>query len=399
MIDLHGEIAAYVGYERVAVMFFGKGFRIARIGGINISVDYSWFIIFGLLVFMLSSLYLPQLVVGRAIAHYWLAGLAISLLFFGSVLVHELSHAVVARRAGIPINNIVLFIFGGVSQMEDEPGTPWDEFKMAIAGPLASVGIAIVFLGITFLAALAGSRLWVVGFSYLWFINALLAVFNMIPGFPLDGGRVFRAFLWRVTGSLHRGTQIAATTGQGFGWLFIAVGVGGIFWPPLRPFGTLWLALIGWFLVSAARSSYQQLLMRETLSQVPVTDVMTATVETVSPSLTVEELASEYIVRNHVSSFLVEEGGHPLGIVTIDDVRAVPREEWTTRYVRDIVHPLRDGQEVHPGDDAWNAANRMAQTGQEQILVTDQDHVEGMVTRGAIMRWLQTHGRFAPGHA
>ncbi|MHB9024972.1 MAG: site-2 protease family protein [Armatimonadota bacterium] len=380
-------------------MFFGKGFRIARIGGININIDLSWFIIFGLLVFILSSMYLPALVKDSTPVNYWTVGVVISLLFFGSVLVHELSHAVVARRAGIPINNIVLFIFGGVSQMEDEPGSPWDEFKMAIAGPLASVGIAVVFFGASLLIALTGARLWFVGFTYLWFINVLLAVFNMIPGFPLDGGRVFRAFIWRATGSLYRGTQVAAATGQLFGWLLIGVGVGSLFWPPLRNYGNIWFALIGWFLVSAARNSFQQMVMRETLSKVQVAEVMTPSVETVSPSLTVEELASEYIMRNHVPSFLVEEGGHPLGIVTVDDVRAVPRKEWATRYVRDILQPLQDGQEVHPDDDAWNAANRMARTGQEQILVTEGDHVEGMVTRGTIMRWLQTHGHFAPGHA
>jgi len=170
-------------------MFFGSNIRLFRISGITISVDYSWFIIFGLFVFLLARGYFPLAAPNLESGWYWLTAIATTLLFFGSVVAHELSHALVARRSGIPINNITLFIFGGVAQMEDEPATPGDEFNMAIAGPLASIGVAAVFFGVALLFAAAQHRLFFAAFTYLWFINLVLAVFNMLPGFPLDGGR------------------------------------------------------------------------------------------------------------------------------------------------------------------------------------------------------------------
>jgi Zn-dependent protease/CBS domain-containing protein len=387
--------------ERIedTIMAVGNNITLGRIGGIRIGIDYSWFIIFGLIVFLMASAYLPMVVPGMTPLAYWGSGVLISLLFFTSVLLHELSHSIVARRAGIPVNNIVLFIFGGMSQMEDEPASPWDEFKMAIAGPLASVGIAVVFFGCAILAAQASNPLLLASFSYLWFINVVLAVFNMIPGFPLDGGRVFRAALWKATGSLRRATWIASLTGQGFGWALVALGVGSIFYPPLRAFSSIWFALIGWFLISAARTSYQQTMLKDTLTHVPVTDVMNRAVMAVAPDLPVNRLVSDYFLRESASAFPVEQYGEVVGVVSVEDVRSLPREEWDLRTVGDVMRPIEEARVLHPQDDAWDAANRMAKAGADSVFITEDGHMEGIVTRGTIARWLQTHTRWASGHA
>ncbi len=380
-------------------MFFGHSLRVGRISGITINIDYSWFIIFALFVFLLASGYFPIVAPDAPRSNYWSIATLTSLLFFGSVLAHELSHALVARRAGIPIRTITLFIFGGVAQMEDEPETPWDEFKMAIAGPLSSLAIALLFFSVALLLANTGSRLFFASFTYLWFINVVLAVFNMLPGFPLDGGRVFRAFLWRVMGDLQRATRVASFTGQIFGWAFIALGIGSLVYPPLRAYGSVWLALIGWFLVSAARNSYQQVVLRETLRHVPISAVMSTQFEAVPAEISIERLVSDYFLRESPSTLPVERNGEVIGVISVEDVRALPRDEWANRLVEDVAKPLAQEPILHPNDDAWDAANRMAQTNSDRVLITDGDHIEGLVTRGSIMRWLQTHTRLAPGQA
>ena len=289
-------------------MFFGKGLRIGRIGGVTISIDYSWFVIFALFVFLLGSAYLPVVAPGIWRGWYWVAAVCTTLLFFLSVVVHEMAHSVVARHEGIPVNNITLFLFGGVSQMEDEPGTPSDEFRMAIAGPLASVGVAVVFFVLTLGAAAFHSRIIYASFTYLWFINLALAIFNLIPAYPMDGGRVFRAIVWGATHDFRRATFIASVTGQTFGWILIVLGVGSIFLPSIRNFASIWLALIGWFIISAARSSYQQVLVRDTLSKVPISDVMNSNVEAVDGNISVERLVTDYFLRESASTLPVE---HP----------------------------------------------------------------------------------------
>ncbi|MHB9131747.1 MAG: M50 family metallopeptidase [Armatimonadota bacterium] len=380
-------------------MFFGNGFRIGSIGGITIRVDFSWFIIFALFVFMLASVVFPTFAPGIPASGYWLTAFITTILFFGSVLAHELSHALVARRSGIPINTITLFIFGGVAQMEDEPHTPWDEFKMAIAGPIASVLIGVLFLGISFATRGFNSRLIAASLTYLALINIVLAVFNLLPGFPLDGGRVFRAMIWGITKNLRKATYIASITGQIFGWIFIILGVGSLFYRPLANYVNLWMALIGWFLVMAARNSYQQLLVRETLQHVPITELMNPQVEAVPGELSVERLVTDYFLRESPSTLPVERNGTLIGTISVDDVRKLPREQWVSTMVSEIAQPVSEAQVLHADNDAWDAANQISKTNQDGVLVTEGGHVEGIVTRGAIARWLQTHTRLAPGSA
>lgn len=380
-------------------MFFGSNIRLGKISGINISVDYSWFIIFALFIFLLARGYFPLAAPRIEPGWYWVVAIVTTLLFFGSVVAHELSHAVVARRAGIPINNITLFIFGGVAQMEDEPQTPGDEFRMAIAGPLMSIAVAVVFFGVALLTGAVQLRLWFAAFTYLWFINIVLAVFNMLPGFPLDGGRVFRALIWRITGNLRRATRIASVTGQGFGILLILLGVGSFVFPALRPYGSIWMALVGWFLITAARNSYQQVVLRETLRSVPVADVMSTRVEAVPPDITLDRLVSEYFLRESPPTLPVESNGELVGLISVEDVRGISRDQWATTLVATAMKPLEHEPVIPLGADAWDATNRMAQTNSDRVLVTENEHVEGLVTRNSILRWLQTHGRMAPGQA
>ncbi len=380
-------------------MALGGNINLGRVGGIRIGIDYSWFIIFGLLVFIMASAYLPVLAPNHSQLAYWGSAVGISLLFFLSVLLHELAHSIVARRAGIPVNNIVLFIFGGMSQMEDEPGSPWDEFKMAIVGPLTSLGLAAVFFVAAMFAAGMGNPLLLASVSYLWFINAVLAVFNMVPGFPLDGGRVFRAALWKLTGSLRRATWIASIVGQGFGVLLIILGVGSIVYPPFRAFASIWFALIGWFLVSAARASYQQTILKDTLAHVPVTDVMTPAIATVAPDVPISRLVADYFLRESASAFPVEDNGAVIGVVSVEDVRAFPRDQWELRAVRDVMRPLEDARVLHANDDAWDAASRLAKAGADTVFITKDGHMTGTVTRATIARWLQTHNGWARGTA
>ncbi len=246
-----------------------------------------------------------------------------------------------------------------------------------------------------------GSRLLASALIWLALINIILAVFNMLPGFPLDGGRVFRAIIWGITGNLIRATQIASITGQTFGIAFIVFGIATLIFPQFRMFAAngIWWALIGWLLFTYARRGYQQVILRETLRQVPVENVMNPTVESVPANISVEHLVTEFFLRESPSTLPVEENGRLLGTVSVDDVRAVPRAEWSNKLVSEIAHPVAEDKVLHPENDAWDAANLLSQNNSDGLLVTEDNHVEGVVTRGAIMRWLQTHTRLAPGQA
>lgn len=378
---------------------FTRGFRLVTISGINIRVDYSWLLIFALFIFLLGGEYLPTVVPGAPPVWIWLTAVVTTVLFFGSVVAHELAHSLVARREGIPIHNITLFFFGGVSQLEDEPRSAWDEFRMAIVGPLTSLVLAAIFFVIALLAR-QGNLLVLAALSYLWIINAALALFNLLPGFPLDGGRVFRAIVWGITRDVTRSTFIAAAVGQGFGWLFIIGGVLGAFFLRGFVFSGLWFALIGWFLISAARSSYQQVALRAALNRVPIREVTNPSVEAVPPDMLVGQLVRDYFLRESASAMPVEEDGRLLGLVSVDDVRRLTPDRWESTPVRAILQPVTGEEVLRPGDDAWDAISRMSRTHRDRMLVVEPDgQVDGIVTRGAIQRWLQIHGRFMGGEA
>ena len=317
---------------------FGTRWRLFRLLGIPIAVDASWLIILALLTLSLAETF-PQLMhyfypeASVAPYDYWIMALIAALAFFVCVLLHELGHAVVARSRGMPIRGITLFLFGGVAELGDEPVSAGTEFVMAIAGPLVSVVLAIV-LGI--LAWVGYHVGWspevVLVLGYLAVINAAVLVFNMIPAFPLDGGRVLRSILWAATGKLRQATYWAAMLGQGFGWLLIGGGVMEFFWG--NWLGGIWLGLIGFFLSNAARSSYQQVLIRQALQGEPVRRFMNSQPIVVPPSLDLRHWVEEYVYRYHRKAFPVASDGHVVGIITTQALTQVPRGRMGSAYRR-----------------------------------------------------------------
>jgi len=368
----------------------GSAFNLGRIFDIPFRLHYTWFIIFLLITFSLSWQVFPALYPGWTVLTYWIIGIVTSLLFFASVVAHELAHSLVARFYGIPVKGITLFIFGGVAQMAREAARPGAELKMAAAGPACSLVIgglfALLWLStqgvIEPIAALA---------FWLAQINVVLAVFNLIPGFPLDGGRVFRSLLWRFTGNYRRSTQIAVRVGQGVGYLFILLGILVIL---LRPFGLgwfsgLWLAFIGWFLENAASSSYRQVKWRDTLHGFSASQVMTSVYPTVPPNITVKELVQGYILTGGHHVFMVADEGRLVGILTLDDIKSVSQPSWEATQVREIMTPVDKLKVVHPDQDALSLLEQMEADDINQMPVVSGDRVIGLVTRDNLIRFLR----------
>ena len=363
--------------------------KLGKILGIPVTIDVSWFVIFALIVYTLAVGYFPQVNKNLAPGLNWLGGVIAALLLFGSVLLHELMHSVVAKRNGIGIGGITLFIFGGVSRMQNEPRTPEAEFKMAIAGPATS----IVLAGIFWLAARYGGRavFGVLGYeivAYLALINLILGIFNLIPGFPLDGGRVLRAILWGSLNSLDKATRYASYSGQAFAWLFIAGGFS------MMLFGGflsgLWLVFIGWFLNNAAQQSYQQLVVRRALSGVNVQQVMTTDIPHVDPSTSLQDFVHDFLLKYDYSAFPVVHDDSCLAIVTAKEVRDIPREQWSQMTVGQVTKPPEETAVVDENDDAFDALMHMAEGNLRRLLVMHDCKLKGMITQDSIINLVRT---------
>jgi Zn-dependent protease len=366
----------------------GRGaFHIGSIAGIRIALHPSWLVIAFVVTYSLAVGELPDSFPGWDEPLYWVVGAVVAALFFASVLAHELSHALVARRFGVKVVDITLFIFGGAASLEGDTRSPRDEALIAAAGPVSSLVIGAVLWGIgSFIdqpqvAAMAG---------WLGFINISLGLFNLIPGFPMDGGRILRALLWRVRGDEFAATRYAAAVGRGFGYLLIAIGVlvafqGGAL------FSGIWLALIGWFLSSAAESAVVQMSVQRSLRGMKVRDVMEEEPPSVPPNETIAELVNERLMRGEHRSFLVRhDDGGLAGIVTLSDVRRVPREDWPNARVTDIMTRFADVATVGP-DDPVEGALEVLQTKEVNQLpvVTDGGRtVAGLLTRAGILRMI-----------
>jgi Zn-dependent protease/CBS domain-containing protein len=359
--------------------------RLFRIAGIDIGIHYTWILIFVLLSWSLAQGFFPQLYRGWDTVTYWITGLVAALLLFGSVLVHELAHSLVAQARGMTVRSITLFIFGGVSNLEDEPEKPKTEFVMSIVGPLSSLALAGIFWG---LLHLVGDRQSPVAatFSYLALINALLAGFNLLPGFPLDGGRVLRAILWNKTGNLVKATNIAATVGRFMGWGFIAFGLFQVFAGNF--IGGIWFAFIGWFLSSSAEASRREVTLREQLSGVQVKEVMTINPVHISPDTSVTELVGNVFRKQHGRAVPVCENDKVVGIVTVTDVKELPQEKWAGTAVKEIMtsEPLYS---VTPDDDLNTALRFITKHDINQVLVLRGNECAGLVSRSDILTHLQ----------
>ena len=369
---------------------FGRTYTLFKMFGFAVRVDASWLIMAVLITWSLAAMVFPNEQPGLSQAEYWLMGIAGALLLFASIIVHEFAHSLVARRGGLPMKGITLFIFGGVAEMEREPSSAKAEFQMAIAGPLTSVGVGVIF----FVLALAMRGSWpvtvVAVFTYLYWINWVLAAFNMIPAFPLDGGRVLRSLLWHWKGNIWEATRISSTIGSGFGILLMAYGVfrllfGGDF------IGAVWLFLIGMFLRSVAQGSYQQLIVQRMLEGEPIRRFMNTNPVTVSPALSLEDLVEHYIYKYHYKMFpVVNESNDLLGCVTTKEVKAVPRSEWAQNSVQAVMRASCAEDMVTPDTDAIKALTQMKKNQNSRLMVVDAGHLAGVLTLKDLLNFLST---------
>lgn len=374
-----------VGCKMNGALFKGT-WKVATIMGIPMRVHFSWFIVFGLITWSLSTHYFPKAAPELPVASYWIKGTLAALLLFASVAFHELSHSYIAKKYHIPITSITLFIFGGIAQMKGEPPHPKAEFRMAIAGPLSSFFLSGLFFLVS-VNTVGGPRAL---FSYLAQINFILGAFNLIPGFPMDGGRVLRSVLWSRTKDYFYATQKASNFGQKIAIFFVIFGTFLIF---SGSSGGLWLLLIGWFLYMAAQSSSQQATLQEVLSGIKVKDVMVRDIVTLSSSITLDEAVDKYFLRCSYGGFPVMDGGKFLGIITLKEIKNVPREDWSKVKVSDILVPHNKKWEMTHDSNVMKALELMIKEDKGRIIVMENDKIIGLITRNGIARYLQIKGK------
>ena len=361
----------------------GGGIPIFKIFGITIRLHYSWFIIFALITWQLVTNFPPgNLSTAARIG----VGLIASVLLFGSLIAHEVMHSVVAQASGIPVHSITLFIFGGVSQITKEPEKPGDEVRIALAGPLTSLVCGGIFFGIWFLTNNVPSMIHDV---ILWLAetNIILAIFNLIPGFPLDGGRVLRGILWRQKRNMRDATKVAANIGRGVGYVFIIGGIFLIFYGVV--FQGFWIAFIGWFLENAAAGSYRQVALNEILQGHTASEVLTKDCTIVSPDITVQELVNEQILTGGRRCFPVVADNRALGLITLNDVRAVPRNLWDTKKVSDAMIPADKMISVGPNEDLVKVFQILTEKDINQVPVVEDGKIVGMIGRDALLAFVR----------
>jgi Zn-dependent protease/predicted transcriptional regulator len=370
--------------------------KLGKLFGIEIGVNYSWFIIFFLITFSLWSQYASEHPRWPATWHVTLA-VATSVLFFLSLLLHELSHSLLALARGLPVHSITLFVFGGVSRIEREAMSAGTEFLVGVIGPVSSLIIAGLFYGLALLVP-PQSPLGVMA-SWLSWINLVLAIFNLIPGYPLDGGRVLRSIIWAVTGSVQKATQIAARAGQGFAYLLIIGGIiiafaGHLLIGRNDVAGGLWLAFIGWFLLDAARSSEQALVFERAMRGALARDVMSADVPTVPASTLLADFFDNYLMRTGRRCFLVTQDGRLLGLITTHEIKAVPRDHWPLVTVEQAMKPLEAMRWVDPSTNLQHVLEIMERDDVNQVPVVSSGNLQGLIRREDLLRFISTRAEF-----
>src|SRR5580704_17432212 len=380
---------------RIRYMGQAQGIRIGKILGIPIYIDLSWIIIFGLSTYLISAQF-AQLNPQWTMPQVWTLAAATSLLFFCSVLFHELSHSVVAQHYKIRVLSITLFLFGGLARIERDPSKAIQEFNIAIAGPLASGFLAACFFGLTKLfpysqtvGALA---------TWLWQTNAMLAVFNLLPGFPLDGGRIFRAIVWGATKSFAKATRVAGASGKIIAYALIVGGAWEVFHGYVQ--SGLWTAFIGWFLLNAAQESVTQVAIRANLAGLSAADVMSHEVPTVDGHITLEDYGSE-VLRTGRRCHIVLMGDRLSGLMNVHSLNSVPREEWAHNSVQSAMIPREKILWTSPEEPLLRLLERLLTTDINQMPVVSSSgegdsHVVGMVTRDSILRVVQTRTELGP---
>jgi Zn-dependent protease len=383
-----------------------NGFRIGKIFNINIHIDWSWLLIFGLVSWSLASSF-GQMHADWSPLMQWGMALLAALLFFLSVLAHELAHSLVARAQGVPVRNITLFMFGGVSNIQKEPASPMNEFLVAIVGPLTSFILGGLFL-LLGSGGLALNNVTAINMNdllaqigpantiLLWLgsVNILVGLFNLIPGFPLDGGRVVRSILWGITNDLKRATRWASWLGQAVAWLLIFAGMAMLFGAQISILGSgfingLWLIFIGWFLQNAAVQSYRRVVIQDILEDIPVKRLMNPNVPTTLANISVEDFVDNYLMQSDNRAFIVYDQDKMVGLITIEDVRKLPAESRSTTMVRDVMTPSEKMIVVAPEEDVTDAFDRLQMKDIRQLPVVAGNKIVGLLRRKDIARWLQ----------
>jgi len=366
---------------------FNKAVTLFRIFGFEVKVDWSWLILGALIVWSLATGLFPSWYEGLDPAAYWAMGVAGAVGLFLSIVFHELCHSIVARRFGLDMKGITLFLFGGVAEMGDEPPSPRAEFLLAVAGPVSSAVLGAALFGLGFLLRGSGAVTPVRGIlNYLAILNLVLAVFNLIPAFPLDGGRLLRAVLWGLKGDLRGATRIASGIGAGLGAGLMFLGAAQFFLG--RSVGGLWTLVVGMFVRGAAKSSYRQLLFRRAVEGVPVRKFMVADAVSVGPRASIEELVDDYVYKYHFKMYPVVDGGQLVGCVTLDQVKGVPREDWAARNVGELAQACSRENTVRPDDDVLKALALMNRTGRGRLLVVDGGKLAGVIALKDILGFI-----------
>jgi Zn-dependent protease/predicted transcriptional regulator len=372
--------------------------KLGRVSGITIGLHYSWFIIALLIVLSLAE-HFHSVNPDWNDTILWAAAIGTGVLFFGALLLHELAHSLVAKARGLRVREITLFALGGVSQIESEPSTAQGEFWIAIAGPLTSAAIGVLLLATARISGwhpgaepttpIVGMLLW------LGYINLGLAAFNMIPGYPLDGGRVLRAVIWWITRNANRATRLASHIGEAVAFVIILLGLFQFFGGH-GDFGGLWLVFIGWFLLDAARTSYAQVGFVEALRGWPVAEIMDRNCPTVEGYVSLQDFVDSYLLRQGLRSYVVVQNQQVVGLITPHEVKRVPRDQWPQTSVQSVMRPLSQLRTVTPDTPALQAFQMMGREDINQLPVISNGRLEGIFSRTHVVRFLQAHSELHP---
>lgn len=380
------------------------GFSLGKIFGIEIDIDASWLVIFLLVTWNLAVGLFPQIHPEWSYLLDWSLGVLASLLFFASVLAHELAHSLVAMNRGLKVSQITLFLFGGVSNIVKESSSPKTEFLMAIVGPLTSLGLGIIFLALAggvnnffttnSTASLSALTPAATLLTWLGSTNILVGLFNLIPGFPLDGGRILRSIIWGISGSLQNSTRIASSIGEFIGWFFIFAGIAMVFGVNVPILGSgiiggIWLAFIGLFLRGAAAQSYEMLIASRNLEKVSVDKIMEKNIDMVPVHATVDDLVQNHLLGTSQQAFPVVNHGKLAGIVTLDDIKNITARNWAKQTVNQIMTPVEDLPKISPQEEASQVLQDLESQSLSQLPVVERGKVLGLISKRDILLWLQ----------
>ncbi|MFO7888220.1 MAG: site-2 protease family protein [Eubacteriales bacterium] len=363
-----------------------------RIKDIEVKLHISWIIIFALISFSMATGYLPMNYPEVQPYIYWLFGAGIAILMLLSILLHELSHSLVSKKLGVDVKTITLFIFGGIAQMDNEPDSPIKELKIAIAGPLMSIFLFLFFLALSYLIGFFSSSEILIGsIAYISTINLILALFNLIPAFPMDGGRVLRSIIWKVKGDLTFATKIASSMGDMFGYFLIFLGLYWAFTGNIV--NGIWFVFIGWFIKNLSESSYQNMLMSDMFNKIHIREFMTKDVVTIERSISVEKVIKEYFYRYKYNSFPVVQGQDIKGIINIERLKDVDRDRRAQTPVGEIALPIEDKYTVNPKCSVKIAMDKIFSNDIGRVLVIEEEKLLGIISRTDILNYIRVYGK------